>query len=472
MESSEPSLPRVLGPWVAGAILVGCVIGTGVFKKASAVAGVVPESGLAIAVWVVVGLLTLCGALALAEVASMFPRSGGNLVFLHEAYGRMYGFLWGWVEFWFLRCASIAALSAVFTDALHDIAKYAADTKGDLIPFWPRQAISAAAVVVLGALAARGTKLGAGVQFAVTAIKLGAIVLIMLLPLIVVVLKPNAPTVPDPARFRPVWPSDWSAFGFAAFATAMIHVMWPYNGWTNVAPLAGEIRDPQRNVPRAFIGGMLVLIAVYTGVNVSYFLALPASEMTKLGDTPVSTEVCYRLIGPVGLMLASAALMVSVLGTVGGNLLVGPRSVFALSREGMAPRILGTVHARYETPLAATVLMTLVSAGFVLGVAVYVQLTGAGMKSSFDVLTDFIVFGSTLLETLAVGTVYVFRVRYPGERPFRCPGYPVVPAIYILTMLAVLANMLATPSQRSEAFAGLGFIASGVVVYGLTLGRR
>jgi amino acid transporter len=138
----------------------------------------------------------------------------------------------------------------------------------------------------------------------------------------------------------------------------------------------------------------------------------------------------------------------------------------------MAPKILGAVHARYETPLVATLLMTIVSAGFVVGVAVYVQLTGAGLKSSFDVLTDFIVFGSTLLETLAVGTIFVFRARYPGERPFRCPGYPVVPAIYILTMLAVLVNMLTTPSQRFEAVAGLGFIASGVVAYGLTLRRR
>jgi len=457
---------------MAGAILVGCVIGTGVFKKASAVAGVVPESGLAIAVWVVVGLLTLCGALALAEVAALFPRSGGNLIFLHEAYGRMYGFLWGWVEFWFLRCASIAALSVVFTDALHDIAKYAGETKEDVIPFWPRQAISAVVVMFLGALAARGTKLGAGVQFVVTAIKLSAIVLIMLLPVIVLIIKPNAPTVPDPARFNPVWPSDWYAFSFAAFATAMVHVMWPYNGWTNVAPLAGEIRDPQKNVPRAFIGGMLVLIAVYTGVNISYFLAVPASEMTQLGGTPVSTEVCYRLLGPVGLMLASAALMVSVLGTVGGNLLVGPRSVFALSREGMAPKILGSIHSRYETPLVATVLMTCVSALFVVNVAAYTQLAGLGLKSSFDVLTGFIVFGSTLLETLAVGTIFVFRVRYPGERAFRCPGYPVVPAIYIVTMLAVLANMLLTPSDRIEAIAGLGFIASGVVVYFVTNTKR
>ncbi len=464
------SLPRVLGPWAAGAILVGCVIGTGVFKKASAVAEPVPgvylESGIAIAAWVVVGLLTLCGALALAEVAALFPRSGGNLIFLREAYGRLWGFLWGWVEFWFLRCASVAALSVVFADALHDIAKYAAGTKAEVVAFWPRQCLSAGIVVLLGALAARGTKLGAGVQVVVTSVKVSALVLIALLPLIVWVFPaPAAEVAPDPARFAPVWPADWSQFSFAAFAAAMVAVLWPYNGWTNVAPLAGEIRDPQRNIPRAFVGGMLVLIAVYTGVNVSYYLAMTGREMAAVGDTPVSTAVCARLLGPVGLMLASAALMVSVLGTVGGNLLVGPRSVFALSREGLAPAVLGTVHRKYQTPLVATVLMTGVTVGFVFAVAAYTRFTGAGLKSSFDVLTDFIVFGSTLLETLAVGTIYVFRARHKHGRRFRCPGYPVVPAVYILTMLAVLTSMILTPDKQPEAFAGLAFIASGAAVY-------
>lgn len=487
MSDTQPqqSLPRVLGPWAAGAILVGCVIGTGVFKKASVVAAplkevdpatgqvisvVYLESGVAIAAWVVVGLLTLCGALALAEVAALFPRSGGNLIYLREAYGRLWGFLWGWTEFWFLRCASMAALAVVFAETLHDIAKLAADTKDELIPFWPRQFLSSGIVVLLGALAARGTKLGAGVQVVVTSVKVTALVLIALLPLIVwLVPASKAEVVPDPARFAPVWPTDWSNFSFAAFAAAMIAIMWPYNGWTNVAPLAGEIRDPQRNVPRAFVGGMLVLIAVYTSVNVSYYLAMTGPDMARVGDTPVSTAVCGRLLGPIGLLLASVALMLSVLGTVGGNLLVGPRSVFALSQEGMAPSIFGRVHPRYETPVMATVLMTGVTVGFVLGVAAYTQLVG---KSPFEVLTEFVVFGATLMETVAVATIYVFRVRHKDGRIFRCPGYPVVPALYIVTMLAVLGNMLLTPAQRTEAVAGLGLIASGAVVYWLALRQK
>ena len=262
------------------------------------------------------------------------------------------------------------------------------------------------------------------------------------------------PRSPIPARFNPVWPADWSAFSLAAFATAMVHVMWPYNGWTNVAPLAGEIRDPQRNVPRAFIGGMLVLIAVYTGVD-AYFLAVPASDMTELGGA-VSTEVCYRLLGPVGLMLASAALMVSVLGTVGGNLLVGPRSVFALSgrgwprgfsgiatpgtkrrwsRDGVDDRRLRLVRRRRSRS----------TSGHRYRTEVVLRRADRFYRVRFDALGN-------------AGRRYDLRL--PGAIPRQAgrsaaPGYPVVPAIYIVTMLAVLANMLTTTSQRFEAIAGL-----------------
>lgn len=467
------SLPRVLGPWLATAIVVGCVIGTGVFKKARAVSEAVPESGPGIAVWVVVGLLTLCGAMALAEVAAMFPQAGGNYVFLREAYGRPFGFLWGWVEFWFLRCASCAALASVFSESLNDVLKLALGSTDAVLGFWPRQFASAAVVAALGLLAAVGTKLGAGVQFAVTVVKVGSLVALMFLPLGVLLFAPDASVRPDPARFQPVWPAAVDAGYLAAFAVAMVAVMWPYNGWSNVASIAGEIRDPQRNIPRAFIGGMLLLIAVYTAVNVSYFLVIPATEMKALADTPVATEVARRLLGPVGLLLASAAIMVSVFGALGGNMLVGPRGVFALARDGLAPAGFGRVHPRFETPFAATLLMTGVTAGFILSVAAYTQATG-GDKPPFDVITDFVVFGAALFETLAVASIFVFRARQPhavAALPYRCPGYPVVPAVFVVCMLAVLGNMFRTPSQRDEAVIGLGFIAAGGLVYAVFLRR-
>jgi amino acid transporter len=474
----EPAhLPRVLGPWMLAAIVVGTVIGTGVFKKAFAVSQSVPESGPAIGAWVVVGLLTLCGALALSEVAAIFPQAGGNYVFLREAYGRLFGFLWGWVEFWFLRVASCAALSAVFTESLHDVLKLALGTREEVLDFWSRQAVAAGVVAGLGLLAARGMRLGATVQFAVTCVKVGSLIAILLLPLIVIAFVTNPPTRPDPARLQPVWPSEWSVSYLGAFAVAMVAVMWPYNGWSNAAAVAGEVREPQRNIPRGFIGAVLLLIALYCSVNASYYLWIRGSEMAELSDTPVATAVATRALGSFGTLAASAAIMVSVFGAIAGNMLVGPRGIFALSRDGLAPVALSRIHARYETPLVATLLLTGLTVVFIFAVAGYARSGWASNpdKPPFDVITDFVVFGAGALETLAVASIFRFRSTHPPatvKLPYRCPGYPVVPAVFIVCMVAVLVNMFRAQQQRDEALIGLGFIVIGAVVYALVLRRR
>src|SRR5262245_1646286 len=184
------SLPRVLGPWIATAIVVGTVIGSGVFKKGRNVAENVPEFGMAMSVWVLGGLLALLGALALAEVAVLFPRAGGNYVFLREGYGRMAGFLWGWVEFWIIRSASIAALATMFTESFHDVLKqslYPDDKTAVVLPFWPRQLLTALVIAGLAAVNARGTRLGGGLQFAITIVKVASLLFIIVLPFAVYV---------------------------------------------------------------------------------------------------------------------------------------------------------------------------------------------------------------------------------------------------------------------------------------------
>jgi amino acid transporter len=470
------SLPRVLGPWLATAIVVGCVIGTGVFKKGTAVSKAVPESGLGIAAWVVVGLLTWCGAMALAEVAALFPHAGGNYVFLREAYGRIFGFLWGWVEFWFLRVASCAALSSVFVESLNDVLKLAFHQQDtDVVGFWGRQAIASLSVLILGLLSAHGTKLGAGFQFVVTTVKVGSIVALMLLPVVILAFALDSPVKPDPARFQPLWPSDWSKFPFEGFALAMVAILWPYNGWSNMAAIAGEIREPQRNIPIAYGAGMILLISLYSLVNVSYYLAVPAAEMAELKGTPLAAEVCRRLVGPVGLLVASAAIMISVFGAIGGNMLVGPRSMFALARDGLAPAPLGGIHAKYQTPYTSTLILTFVTIAFIFAVSVYARVFPSD-KSYFDMVTDFVVFGAGILETMAVAAIFVFRTKHKEEiskLPFRCPGYPVVPIVYVLVMAAVLGNMLMSEAGRTEALIGLGFIAAGAGVFGLiNLGKK
>lgn len=477
-----PQLARVLGPWMAAAIVVGTVIGSGVFKKARNVAENVPETGLALSVWVLGGVLALLGALAYAEVATLFPRAGGNYVFLREGYGRWAGFLWGWVEFWIIRTGSIAALATMFTESLHDVLKQALHPGQTLevLAFWPRQLLTVLVIAALAALNARGTRLGGGLQVVVTSVKVGSILLIIVLPFVVlaVVSEPSYP--PRVEHLSPAWPGSFGGVNWSLYGAALVGVLWAYHGWMNVAPVAEEIRDPQRNIPRALLGGVILLIALYCFANLAYYLVIPRDQMKVLRHTTVATEFCLRLLGPIGSLLASAIVMTSVFGSLNGNLLVGPRLLFAMGKDGLAPASLQRLHPWYGTPALATAVLAGWSCLMVLGVGALTQyrlpvlplgvadldLNLPPNKAPFDVVTDFAMFGAVAFETLAVASIFVFRRTLPhAERPYRCWGYPAVPAMYCLIMAAVLANMFMTPEQRSEARIGLGFIAVGLAVY-------
>jgi APA family basic amino acid/polyamine antiporter len=480
------SLARVLGPWMAAAIVVGTVIGSGVFKKARNVAENVPETGLALSVWVLGGVLALLGALAYAEVATLFPRAGGNYVFLREAYGRMAGFLWGWVEFGIIRTASIAALATMFTESFHDVlrqALYPGQTV-DVLAFWPRQALTVLVIAALAALNARGTRLGGGLQVVVTTVKVGSLLLIIALPFAVLAFVSEPAHPPRAEYLSPAWPGSFLGVNWGMYGAALVGVLWAYHGWMNIAPVAEEVTDPQRNIPRALLGGVLLLVALYCGANLAYYLVIPREEMRELRNTTVATEFCLRLLGPVGSLLASAIVMTSVFGSLNGNLLVGPRLLFAMGKDRLAPAALQRLHPAFGTPALAIAVLAGWSCLMVVGVGALTQyrlpvLLGLDLnlpanKAPFDVVTDFAMFGAVAFETLAVASIFVFRRRLPGaERPYRCWGYPVVPALYCLIMGAVLANMFMTPEQRSEARIGLGFIATGAAVYLLIYrGRR
>lgn len=479
-----PQLARVLGPWMAAAIVVGTVIGSGVFKKARNVAENVPETGLALSVWVLGGVLALLGALAYAEVATLFPRAGGNYVFLREAYGRMAGFLWGWVEFGIIRTASIAALATMFTESFHDVlrqALYPAESV-DVLAFWPRQALTVLVIAALAALNARGTRLGGGLQVVVTSVKVGSLLLIITLPFAVLAFVSEPAHPPRVEYLSPAWPGSFGGVNWGMYGAALVGVLWAYHGWMNIAPVAEEVTDPQRNIPRALLGGVLLLVVLYCGANLAYYLVIPREQMRELRNTTVATEFCLRLLGPFGSLLASAIVMTSVFGSLNGNLLVGPRLLFAMGKDRLAPAALQRLHPKYDTPALAIGVLAGWASLMVLGVGALTQyqlpvLFGLDLnlpanKAPFDVVTDFAMFGAVAFETLAVASIFVFRHRLPAaDRPYRCWGYPVVPILYCLIMGAVLANMFMTPEQRSEARIGLGFIAVGASVY-LLMFRR
>ncbi len=489
MSTTPPAaqLPRVLGPLAATAIVVGTVIGSGVFKKAPSVSKLVPDFSLVVAAWVLVGLLALLGALALAEVAVLLPRAGGNYVFLREGYGRWAGFLWGWVEFWIIRSGSIAALATIFTEQVHAIVRLSRGVSGDVLGFWPQVGLTVTVIVVLALVNAGGTRLGGGLQVAVTAVKVATLLGIAILPFVMLGLTSDPQSRPTTAHLAPAWPADWGKVDWSLFGGALIGVFWAYHGWMNIAPVAEEVRQPQRNIPLALFAGVFAVILLYVSANVAYYLVLPRQEIIAIKERTVAAEFAFRLLGPVGLLAASTAVMISVFGALNGNLLVGPRLLFAMGRDGLAPAGLARLHPRFQTPAVATLVLAGWAVLLVLGVALLVRnrlpVLDLGIftldlnlppdKEPFDVITDFAMFGAISFETLAVSALFVLRGRYPPAQvqvPYRCPLFPWLPIVYVLAMAAVLFNMFTT--QRSEALIGVGFMCLGAVLYFvLGLGR-
>ncbi len=480
-------LPRVLGPWMATALVIGTIIGSGVFKKATSVSKNVEEFGLVVTAWVLVGLITLIGALALAEVAVLLPRAGGNYVFLKEGYGRWAGFLWGWVEFWIIRSSSIAALSTIFTEQVHAILRHTRGADGDVLSFWQLQGITVTVIAVLAFVNARGTRLGGGLQLVITTIKVASLILIALLPFIVVGLTSEPRARPTIDYITPMWPANWSAVDWSLFGGALIGVFWAYHGWMNIAPVAEEVKNPHRNIPLALLLGVFAVIVLYVSVNVAYYLVLPRGEIIGIKGRTVAGEFSLKLLGPIGIILASTAVMISVFGSLNGNLLVGPRLLFAMGRDGLAPRALSKLHPRYQTPalaemvLASWAILLVICVGLMtqyrlpvlnLGVTT-LDINFPEGKEPFDVVTDFAMFGAISFETLAVASIFVLRRRFPRDQvqvPYRCPFFPWLPMVYVAFMGAVLFNMFTT--QRAESLIGVGFILLGAGFYMLFLARR
>jgi len=473
---SRPGLVRALGPLTATAVVVGTTIGSGVFKKAQIVAEHVPNLTYTALAWVLIGILALLGGLTIAEVAALYPRAGGNYVFLREAYGRLTGFLWGWVDFWIIRSASIAALATIFSESLYKVLRdpALADRLGyspDAPVLGPQNEIAMTLAVIFGLALVnlRGVRWGGVLQLFITLVKVGSLLAILAMPFVLPV-----PAIANPDPLPPTWVRPPDSFSLGGFTTALLGVLWAYHGWMNGATAAGEVKDPARNVPLSLIGGVGVIIALYLGANIAYALVIPQEQMANMKNTAVAIEFGGRLLPAIGTVLLSAVVMCSVFGALNGNILVGPRVLFAMGEDQLAPRVLSRVHPRFHTPVVAIVVLTAWSMLLVAGVG---AMTRSGWlqegKAAFDVLTDFAMFGAVIFETMGVLSIFVFRRRYPNaERPYRCLGYPVTPALYVLLPALILGNYFATAEHRTEALTGTAFIAVGALVYLLVFRQR
>jgi len=455
------------------ALVVGTVIGSGVFKKGKTVAEACPEFGLAISVWILGGILALLGVLTIAEVAVRLPKAGGNYIFLREGYGRWAGFMWGWVDFGIIRTSSIGVLAVMTIESLSDLL---AQVGFQSLGRWSRVGLTLGVIASLTLVNIRGTRLGGGVQIFLTLVKVLSLVVIIALPFALLLFGSPTGRLPTTAHMAPIWPTDWGAIDWVKYGAAIVAVQWAYHGWLNITPIAEEVQHPQRNIPLALLGGVCLLIALYVGANIAYYTAMSRVEMAHLRTTPVSTEYFVRLLGNVGGMVASLILMISVLGALNGNILVAPRLLYAMSDDSLAPPRLRALHPTYQTPAIAMLVFSGWAMLLVLGAEVAKEIGWIDpQKQVFDILTDYVVFGATIFETLGVAAIFVLRSKQrelTATLPYRCPGYPWVPLFYVLILSAVLYTMFVGDKQRSEALTGLGFICVGGCVYYLFLRQQ
>jgi APA family basic amino acid/polyamine antiporter len=451
-------LTRGVGPWAATAVNVANMIGTGVFLKTRVMTCNVGSAKTVLLVWVAAGLLALAGTFSYSEIAAMMPEAGGDYVYLRRAYGRLVGFLYGWMAFTVARAGSQAAL-AVGLAIFMNVALGGALDRWHLADgaFGGHLSLSGLTVVALAAI------------WAVALINCASVAAGGRMALVLTIAKVGLLLCVAVGAFT-FAAGNWSHLGqsglagacegvassarggVAGFGAAMLGALWAYDGWQNVAPLAGEIRNPQRNLPRAFVGGTLVVAALYLFVNVAYFFALTPLEIASVPlSSSVATEVLKRFLGPLAVSMTAVALMISSFGSLHASVLANSRIPFAMARDGLFFRSLVRLSPRSNVPVRA-----------ILAQAAWASVLA--LSGSYDTLTDCVIFASWLFYGLVTASLFVFRKKMPdAARPYRALGYPVIPLIFLLVTAALLFNtFIAAPR---EALQGAGLLAAGLPFY-------
>lgn len=450
-QAEERDLPRTIGLWSAVAILVGSVIGSGIFRSPAAIADRVPSVSGIMLVWVAGGAFALCGALTVAELAASFPRSGGPYVYLREAWGKLPAFLYGWAELTIIRAAALGAIATTFAEYF----MRALGNDPGMAPYSDQvHYVAAGAILIVGTLNYCGVRWGTLLQNATTLAKYGALLVIIGLAFFVTLSGGSPAAAPSASGASAAAASGGSV---AAFGLALVSVLWAYDGWADLSKVSGEVKDPQRVLPRAIIFGTLAVIGVYLLANVAYLSVLSVDGMRA--SRLVAADVASIAMGPGGLAFVVGAVMISTFGTLNGSLLTGPRVLFGMAEHGSVFRHLGRIHPRFQTPHVAIGTATLMGAAFVL-------------VGTFENLADAFVTAIVPFYAWAVAGIYLLRRRADYRPPFRVPGYPVVPALFIAATIYLLGNALLDSGSRNATLAVFGAILLGIPVYYVTGGAR
>ena len=446
--AAPATLQRVLGLSSAIAIVIGTVIGSGVFLVPSTMIRYLGSVSELFLVWIVAGVLSLFGALTYAELAAALPEAGGEYVYLSAAYGPFWGYLYGWTQFWVAKSGSIATLAAgfytyltVFYPALGApvlVTPFHIGPGGSLLEIHYGQLVAIAVILILAAVNYLGVRSGGNLQIVVTAVK-------MLLIAAVVSIGITSGKG-DFSHFRDHIPS---LGGIAGFFAAMVSALWAYDGWNNVSMISSEIRDPQRNLPRSLIGGTAAVILTYLLINISYFYVLNAREVSD--SRRVAADMMIRLYGSPAGSAVTVAVLISIFAALNGSILSGSRVPYAMARDGLFFRSAATVSPRYHSPGNSIILLCLWSCVVVL-------------SGWFDDLYNFVIFGSWILYLLTALSVIVLRKKQPNlSRPYRVIGYPFVPMVFVLVAGLLLVSTLQT--RPRESLMGLVLMALSVPFY-------
>jgi len=430
--SSPHELPRVLGFGDVIGILVGTVIGSGIFIVPATIASEVRSPALILSVWVVGGLLSFFGALAFSELGAMYPQAGGMYVYLREGFGRPVAFLFGWTLFLVIDSGAIATLSMAFAS------KYLPY----FVPLGPiaTKAVALAFIAFLVAVNYVGTRWGARLQNLLTAIKFIAIVTVC--GAVFGFAKGDAGHFVLP-------PTEWSPSLVGSFGVALVASLWAYKGWEAATFSTGELRNPERNLPLGLFAGSVLVILLYVATNLAYLYVFPASRIAT--STRIASDAMNAAVGAGGATFIAFIILFSITGAANGNVLTAPRVFFAMARDGVFFRSLARVHPRFLTPSVA-ILATGAWAGIL------------SLSGTFEQLATYVIFGQWIFFGLTVAAVIVLRKRSPDvPRPYRTWGYPVTPVIFILAALYISVNTLVT--QPVNALAGILIIALGLPAY-------
>lgn len=456
-KDKKTELVRGLTLTAATMIVVGSVIGSGIFRKPSVMAQQLGSPELMIMVWIVAGLITLIAVLVNAEISGMIDATGGQYVYFRKMYGDFTSYLYGWSILSVIQTGSQAAIAYVFAEYLGYFFKYPQLPQawsefsffmplvGKIYPFadFGTKAVAIVCTAFLTGVNYVGVVFGGRVQTVVTYVKIVAILLISFALLFF-----------GHGSFENVYtgfslPSQTTANLISLIGLAFAGAFWAYDAWNNVTFVSGEVKNPQRNVPLGLIYGTLIVIAIYVLINIAYLYVLPIDEMAK--SPLVAASAAEKIFGAGGASLISIVVIISTFGALNGSILSTARVPFAMARANLFFKSLGKVHPKFGTPHTSLLVQGIWSCVLVL-------------SGSFDTITDYVIFASWLFYMLGAFGVFVLRKKMPDEpRPYQVWGYPYTPAIFVIFAFFFLVNSIV--SDTENAMMGLILIATGLPIY-------